>query len=93
MKDDTRNIVSTLLDDLVAADHVCRVVDAFVNGNGGACFKRAQTASFVAASYGLRRASFCTRPVQKRKSSSSHFEAHMKPKISLARKLSAGFPE
>ena len=45
------------------------------------------------ADYGLRRASFCTRPVQKRKSSSSHFDAQKNPKMSLARKLSAGFPE
>jgi hypothetical protein len=46
-----------------------------------------------APSHGLRRASFCTRPVQKRKSSSSHFDSQKKPKMSRARRLSAGFPE
>ena len=43
--------------------------------------------------HGLRRASFCTRPVQNKKSRSSHFEAHMNPKMSRALKLSAGLPE
>ena len=39
------------------------------------------------------RASFCSRPVQNKKLSSSHFDSHINPSTSRVRKLSAGFPE